>query len=350
MPTLYANLSKLRFLRKRYSFKFLFVAVIGIHIPLIIIIIISVTGIFTFNSTYILLATLVATLAATAATLYFLNRLLWPLREARRALGNYLSNKKIPDLPLHHEDEAGILLKELQHTIEQLDYLIGEKKDVIAILSHDIRTPFNQVLGLSGMILLETDRSAINQHAQTMKEICVKNLLVLNDILNLLKTDYSEETENTEVELNEMISMVCHHLAPSSRSKSVSIQVSNSRPITVLANKVLLTEAFANVISNAIKFSYPGGVIDIGIEEKDGTALISIKDNGVGIAEADKSSIFKRFTNVGKQGTAGEYSSGVGLYLSRKIISKSKGDVNAYSEGKDKGSTFVINIPIDYKY
>jgi signal transduction histidine kinase len=349
MPTLYASLSKLRFLRKNYSFKFLFVAFIGIHIPLITIIIISVTGIFTFSSTYILIAALVATLAATAATLYFLNRLLWPLREARRALGNYLSSKKIPDLPLHHEDEAGVLLKELQHTIEHLDYLIGEKKDVIAILSHDIRTPFNQVLGLSGMILLETERSAINQHAQTMKEICVKNLLVLNDILNLLKTDYSEEAENTQVELNDMISIVCHHLAPSSKSKSVSIEVRNSQPVMVLANKVLLAEAFSNLISNAIKFSYPGGLIRIGITKKEETALIEIRDNGIGITEEDKSSIFKRFTNAGKQGTAGEHSSGVGLYLSRKIISKTGGDVNVYSDGKDKGSTFTITIPIHYE-
>jgi signal transduction histidine kinase len=238
-------------------------------------------------------------------------------------------------------------LKELQQTIEQLDYLMGEKKDVITILSHDIRTPFNQVLGLSSMILLETDRAAINNHAQTMKEISIKNLMVLNDILNLLKTDYSHETENTSVELNDMIMIVCHHLMPTSRSKSITFNIQNSEPLFVLANKVLLTEAVSNVVNNAIKFSYPGGVIDICIERKQGIASVEIKDNGIGISDEDKSRIFKRFTSAGKQGTAGEYSSGVGLYLSRKIIVKNKGHLSVSSEGKDKGSTFTITLPVE---
>jgi signal transduction histidine kinase len=347
MPNLYTNLSKLRFLKKNYSLKFLFIAFIGIHIPLIIILIISSTRIFSFDQNYILLATLVATLAATAGTLYFLNKLLWPLREAKNALGDYLSTRKIPNLPVQFEDEAGVLLKELQQTIEQLDYLMGEKKDVITILSHDIRTPFNQVLGLSSMILLETDRAAINNHAQTMKEISIKNLMVLNDILNLLKTDYSHETENTSVELNDMIMIVCHHLMPTSRSKSITFNIQNSEPLFVLANKVLLTEAVSNVVNNAIKFSYPGGVIDICIERKQGIASVEIKDNGIGISDEDKSRIFKRFTSAGKQGTAGEYSSGVGLYLSRKIIVKNKGHLSVFSEGKDKGSTFTITLPVE---
>jgi signal transduction histidine kinase len=344
MPNLYTNLSKLRFLKKNYSLKFLFIAFIGIHIPLIIIVIISSTKIFSFDQNYILLATLVA---ATAGTLYFLNKLLWPLREAKNALSDYLSTRKIPNLPVQFEDEAGVLLKELQQTIEQLDYLMGEKKDVITILSHDIRTPFNQVLGLSSMILLETDRAAINNHAQTMKEISIKNLMVLNDILNLLKTDYSHETENTSVELNDMITIVCHHLMPTSRSKSITFNIQNSEPLFVLANKVLLTEAVSNVVNNAIKFSYPGGVIDICIERKQGIASVEIKDNGIGISDEDKSRIFKRFTSAGKQGTAGEYSSGVGLYLSRKIIVKNKGHLSVFSEGKDKGSTFTITLPVE---
>jgi signal transduction histidine kinase len=344
MPNLYTNLSKLRFLKKNYSLKFLFIAFIGIHIPLIIIVIISSTKIFSFDQNYILLATLVA---ATAGTLYFLNKLLWPLREAKNALSDYLSTRKIPNLPVQFEDEAGVLLKELQQTIEQLDYLMGEKKDVITILSHDIRTPFNQVLGLSSMILLETDRAAINNHAQTMKEISIKNLMVLNDILNLLKTDYSHETENTSVELNDMITIVCHHLMPTSRSKSITFNIQNSEPLFVLANKVLLTEAVSNVVNNAIKFSYPGGVIDICIERKQGIASVEIKDNGIGISDEDKSRIFKRFTSAGKQGTAGEYSSGVGLYLSRKIIVRNKGHLNVSSEGKDKGSIFTITLPVE---
>jgi signal transduction histidine kinase len=346
MSNLYVGLSKLRLLRKNYSLKFLFVAFIGIHIPLITIVILIVTNNFIFNQNYIIISVLAATLGASTLTLYFLNKLLWPLREAKNALGNYLSDKKLPALPIHFQDEAGQLLRELQHTIEHLDYLIGEKKDVITILSHDIRTPFNQVLGLSSMILLETDRNAINQHALTMKEISVKNLMVLNDILKLLKTDHLDDSENTQVELNELITMVNHHLSPTSKSKAIQVHIEDTRPIQIFANKVLLTEAFTNVLSNAIKFSYPGGDIHITIEEKNSAALVRIRDYGIGITEDDKSKIFKRFTSAGKTGTAGEHSSGVGLYLSRKIITKSKGYLNVFSDGKGHGSTFTITLPV----
>jgi signal transduction histidine kinase len=346
MSNLYSGLSKLRLLRKNYSLKFLFIAFIGIHIPLITIVILIVTKNFIFNQNYIIIAILAATLGASTLTLYFLNKLLWPLREAKNALGNYLVDKKMPALPIHFQDEAGLLLKELQHTIEHLDYLIGEKKDVITILSHDIRTPFNQILGLSSLILLETDRNTINQHALTMKEISVKNLMVLNDILKLLKTDHLDDSENTQVELNELITMVNHHLSPSARSKSIQVHIEGGKPIQILANKVLLTEAFTNVLSNAIKFSYPGGDIHITIEEKKGAALVRIRDYGIGITEEDKAKIFTRFTSAGKTGTTGEHSSGVGLYLSRKIITKNKGHLNVFSDGEGLGSCFIITLPV----
>lgn len=345
MANLYADLSKLKFLRKNYSLKFLFLAFIGIHVPLIIIVIGAFTGLLSFTAAPVILVTLAATLVSTVVTLYFLNQLLWPLHKAKKALEDYMANRKLPSLPCYYEDEAGVLLKEVQHTVEHLDYLIGEKKDVITILSHDIRTPFNQVLGLAGMIELETDRNEINKYVQTIKDVSVRNLMVLNDILTLLKTDYAVEGENTQIELNDMVAMVCHHLSPSAKSKSIAIRIRKTEPVFVMANKVLFTEALNNLVSNAIKFSYPASEIDIHIGEHEGAACIQVKDYGIGISEEDKTIIFTRFTSAGKVGTAGEQTSGVGLYLSRKIISKNKGHLLVESEGKDKGATFTILLP-----
>jgi hypothetical protein len=79
MSNLYMGLSKLRLLRKNYSLKFLFIAFIGIHIPLITIVILIVTNNFIFNQNYIIISVLAATLGASNSTLYFLNKLLWPL-------------------------------------------------------------------------------------------------------------------------------------------------------------------------------------------------------------------------------------------------------------------------------
>jgi hypothetical protein len=189
MTNLYSSLSEIGFLKKNYSLKFLFVAFIGIHIPLIIITLISATDIFTFNKMYVLLAILFATLAASALTLFFLNKLLWPLREAKNALTKYVFEKEIPQLPIQFEDEAGILLRELQYTIEHLDYLIEEKKDVATILSNDIREPFEQFFNLSTRIIEETDSETIRQNAITIKQVSIKNLLTLNGILTFMETN-----------------------------------------------------------------------------------------------------------------------------------------------------------------
>ncbi len=187
MSHLYGKLSKLPFLRMRYSGKFLFVAFIGIHIPLIIIVLITVTGIFSFTKETMLTACLVATLAASALTLYFLNQLLWPLHKAKAALERYLTHQELPNLPTQFEDEAGILLKQLQQTLEQQNQLLDEKKDTIQLLSHNVQLPFEQFSQLSSQIIQETDLEKLHDHGRTIKDIAVKNLLSLHQVISYLK-------------------------------------------------------------------------------------------------------------------------------------------------------------------
>ncbi len=347
MTNLYTNLSKIRFLKKNYSLKFLFVAFIGIHIPLIIIVIIGIIDNFTSTSMAVLVSTLVATLVASALTLFFLNQLLWPLHEAKKALSLYLSKKQLPTLPTHFTDEAGLLLKELQLTIEQLDYLISEKKDVITLLSHDIRTPFNQILSITNEMIAGYDKEMTLQYAQSIKEISVKNLLILNDILKLLKSEQLDESENIDIELNDLVHSACDHLSSSATVKSISVIITESEtPVFVFGNKVLLTEAVSNLINNAIKFSYTGSAVQVRVGLEKGMARISITDQGTGIRKEDMQKIFQRFTSAGKTGTNGEHSSGVGLYLSRKIIQKLGGNLVAFSEGKNKGASFTASMPV----
>lgn len=347
MANLYASLSKMGILKKKYSAKFLFVAFIGTHIPLIIIVALTVTNIFSFNTTFVLLCALFATLLAAIVTLYALNKLLWPLHLAKNALSKYLADKQVPQLPVHYDDEAGILLKELQETIEQLDYLIGEKKDVITLLSHDIRTPFNQILAFSGMIQQETNKEDINLHAQAIREITIRNLMILNDILKLLKTDQAEQVENKETDIAAIVEECCESLLPTAKAKPVEFIINKEERVNkVSINQTLLKEAINNLLHNAIKFSYPNSRIDISIQKKQSLVHIAIKDHGIGIAEADKTKIFNRFTSAGRKGTSGEYSSGVGLYLSKKIITKSNGQLTVSSGGKNQGATFMIILPV----
>lgn len=133
-----------------------------------------------------LIACLLATLAASALTLYFLNQLLWPLHKAQTALERYLTHQELPNLPTQFEDEAGILLKQLQQTLEQQNQLLDEKKDTIQLLSHNVQLPFEQFSQLSTQIIQETDLEKLHDHGRTIKEISVKNLLTLHQVLSYL--------------------------------------------------------------------------------------------------------------------------------------------------------------------
>lgn len=134
-----------------------------------------------------LVACLMATLVASALTLYLLNQLLWPLHKAQSALERYLTHQEQPDLPTHFEDEAGQLLKQLQQTLEQQNQLLEEKKDVIRLLSHNVQLPFEQFNQLASLIIQENDLEKLHDHGRTIKEIAVKNLVTLHQVLYYLK-------------------------------------------------------------------------------------------------------------------------------------------------------------------
>jgi signal transduction histidine kinase len=345
MNTLYHRMSRLRWIRDNYSLKFLSIAFIGIHIPLITIVLFLVTDNLSFSKIAVFWLTLTATLLSTAGTLFFLNRLLWPLHAARIALENYSRRQIVPDLPTSYTDEAGILLKELQATLVHLDQLMEEKRDVTTLLSHDIRAPFQQFLGLADLIRTSQNQDELTRYAEMIRQISLKNLLVLNDILKILHSDKIETKDHSSFILNELIDECSISIATHLAGKSVSLNQTAKDTIRVNGNRVLLKEAIMNLLDNAIKFSHTGGRIDLDMERDESNARISIRDYGMGFPPEDSERIFDRFTRAGQKGTKGEPSSGVGLYLARKITRQHGGDITASSAGNAQGAIFKLMLP-----
>lgn len=346
MIDLYKHLSGIRFLKKNYAAKFLFIAFIGIHIPLIIIVLISITSFIDLDKSSILLITLFSTLAASGITLYLLNKLLIPLHLAKNALRIYRSDGRLPTLPTQFEDEAGILLKELQYSLEQLDYLIHEKKDIIRLLSQDIRSPYLQIYELARRIPAEQDPLLKTEWADQIKDITVSNLLVLQDILKLLEFEDTDEMTATKLDLNQLVYDTLKRLTPLAAEKSIHIDANIAHePLFVNGSRLLLTEAITQLLQNAIKFSFRHNKIHLSTNCHNGMVRFSVKDQGLGIEESERKLIFQRFTLAKKRGTAGEYGLGTGLFLSQKIASKCKGRVEVTSEGKNLGSQFSLLIP-----
>ena len=121
--------------------------------------------------------------------------------------------------------------------------------------------------------------------------------------------------------------------------------VLNVEPVAVLADREKMWRVINNLIVNAIKFSYEGKSIYITLMKRDGKALLSVKDEGVGIPSSMKGEIFHLFALEGRTGTSGEESFGLGLSISKQIVDAHNGKIWFESE-QGKGTTFFVELPM----
>lgn len=345
---IYTGLSGIRFLAKRYTLKFLFIAFLGIHIPLIgLTIYLTVkTNALSVNS--VIVMTLLLTLVSTAATLYFLRKLLQPLLLSKDALDNYLGKRVLPSLPEHHQDEAGILMQKIQETIFRLDQLLDEKKDLVGLIAHDLRTPLLNIKHLA-QIMLE-DGSKLDE-IKTMASLIVEStdnqINLFHKVLDILKKDdlALHNLKLTEVEPTKLIKNILLDIEPMAQRKQIKIEVCNDLKSNLLIEPTLFPQVIKNLINNAIKFSNEHSTIRLELIQSNKINSIKVIDEGIGISEENTKELFSKFTGKSRLGTLNEASTGIGLYLSRKIIEAHLGRIDAYRNKNQAGSTFEIVIP-----
>lgn len=347
MSNIYQRLSNWPFIKKSYPAKFMVIAFIGIHIPLIILSVCIVFNVFDFSRLSAILVVLAATLIATIIALYTFYQLLAPLHHSKKALENYLNNKELPNLPVVYTDEAGILMKEIQHTLTALDTLIEEKKDVAALLSHDLRTPLTQFVGLGQMIKREEGSQRLQEIGDLMIKIGEQQLDFLSGVLELLSHNELERddsfTPNTPLE--QVVTNAVNNVSQLAAAKDIYIHQDLGKDLTFTVNPRAFTQVFQNLLTNAIKFSHAGGNIHINASRRNNQLGITVTDEGLGFAPEQAAILFNRYTTARKTGTAGEASTGLGLYLVRKIVEQHKGTIQALSNGVNTGATFEIKMP-----
>ncbi len=296
----------------------------------------------------IIIVALLATLVATAGTLYLLRGLLWPLHEAKKALSDYTGKKILPTLPLHYTDEAGQLLQQVQLTIDSMDGLLRERKDLLALLSHDLRTAFAQMSHIGTLIRTEKNQDTIQQYGVLVHKTASEQLRFIEDMVMVLEGGNEENQSHVykSIKIEEVIGLAIDAQHISALSKQIQVQKHHIPDVWVKCNPRLLLQAISNIIGNAIKFSHRGGEVIIKVHVFSGHIHILIADKGVGFESGKAELIFQKFTSEGQSGTEGEISAGIGLYLTRKIIQNHGGMIATFSEGKNKGAVFTIQLPI----
>ncbi|MEW5938121.1 MAG: hybrid sensor histidine kinase/response regulator [Chloroflexota bacterium] len=216
------------------------------------------------------------------------------------------------------------------------------------IVSHELKSPLNAVQ--QNLMALEFEVGGALTEVQKDKLARTKNRIgdlikLINAWLRAISMDAEQMKETfTQVSVKDEIAKALENVQPYAVRKDVEIITSICESLhPVLGDGLSLSEAFTNVIGNAVKYSRDGSKVTVKAEERESDVLISVKDEGIGIAAEDVPHIFEGFYR-GKSGQAAASGHGIGLAVTRQIIEAHKGTITVESE-PGKGTTFIVRLP-----
>jgi len=237
----------------------------------------------------------------------------------------------------------------LKDSEKQLRELNETKDKFFAILAHDLRSPFNSILGFSELLIKNIrnyDIDKIESYVTIINQMSVKTFNLLEEILLWAKSQAGKlPFEPEKMNFAEICNDVIFSLKENAELKQISITCLNTRQIYLEADYNMLNTILRNLISNAIKFTNTGGRINVSCEIIDNKAIITVSDNGVGIDATDYSKLWEISSSRTKIGTANEKGSGFGLILCKEFIEKHGGKIWVESE-VGKGSDFKFTLPL----
>jgi signal transduction histidine kinase len=343
---LYRILSKVGFLKNSYAYKFLFVTFIGIHIPLIGLLFFILYAKHSVSPLSIVVFTLIMTLLATGITLWVLKKLIKPIELTSKALDAYRNTRVIPQLPTEFKDEAGLLMANIQESIRGNEKYINDKQDLVYLLSHDLRNFAGNSKTLAKFIVEENPTNTINEYADLIAQSMDQQLVFIETVIKLIKEEdeISKKVMNTKiVQIEPILGRVKEQVKQKLINKKIElITTIEVEQVLLRIDEDLLIRVLVNLIDNSIKFSFPEREIKVGVHFSENQLAIVVSDSGIGFNPNYNEELFKKFTSRSRLGTANEPSTGIGLYLCRKIVEKYDGTLSAKSEGLNKGAVFSI--------
>lgn len=237
---------------------------------------------------------------------------------------------------------------EIEKQNERLTMLNQQKDTFLAIAAHDLRSPLAygklllELLG-DGRVAMSEDerRNSLNE----LRNKITYGLSLLDDLLNVAQIESGKlNLVIEELSLNDLIKEALVRHRQFAAHKEIDIIEGNYLCGTVQVDRTKIMQVIDNLLSNAIKYSSAGSLVTVFQEQTLDGRRFCVKDQGPGIAEADRGKLFKDFSKLGHKPTAGETSTGLGLAISRRIIEAHGGTIGVESK-LNEGSTFWFLLP-----
>lgn len=230
----------------------------------------------------------------------------------------------------------------------QLAELNASKDKFFSIISHDLKSSFNILLGYSTLLVENIERCSpaeLASQAQKLQTSAQKLYTLLENLLTWSRIQRGAmQYEPEPIPLNDLIEETIDLFLSQAEHKTIILQDTSSPDLQVYADYQMLHTILRNLLSNALKFTPAGGRVEISARNDADAVEIAVADSGVGINPADASRLFRIDSHYTQQGTAGEKGTGLGLSLCKDLVEKNHGRIWVNSV-MNHGTTFTFTIP-----
>ena len=246
---------------------------------------------------------------------------------------------------VHDLNLKGVELTAANEKLQEVDRL---KSMFIASMSHELRTPLNSVIGYSSIILNEWLGPLLPVQKDNLAIIlrAGKHLLsLINDVIDVSKIEAGQiEVRLEEFDLFDLVTEAAQQLEPEIRRKGLEFRVGNLH-LAAQTDRRRLLQATLNLLSNAMKYTESGS-IELTVRHDETWVEIAVTDTGIGIEDKDAKLIFRPFQRLDSMLRGTVSGTGLGLYLTSKLVSEILGGTVGFISQPGKGSTFTLRVPV----
>jgi signal transduction histidine kinase len=246
-----------------------------------------------------------------------------------------------------HIQKLALDLEKANVRLKELDNL---KSEFLSFASHQIRSPLTAIKGYTSMILEgdfgKTD-DKITSAIKTIDTSTQSLIVIVNEFLDISRIEQGRmKYDYEDFDACMLVETVVEELRPNVEQKGLKFSFNkDAGPHFVHADKGKIKQVIGNLIDNAIKYT-PEGFVEVNLTKTKENILINIKDSGIGIDSQTIDKLFSKFSRAKDAHKTNVSGTGLGLYVAKQMIEAQKGKVWAESEGKGKGSSFIIELPL----
>jgi two-component system sensor histidine kinase SenX3 len=223
------------------------------------------------------------------------------------------------------------------------DRLESMRRDFVANLSHELKTPLGGMAALSDSMVGETDQDVIARLAERVASEAQRMSAVIDDLLDLSRIESRADIHLEPVDMSAVINEAVSLQRLNSEVAGVQMEVDAPKLEPIRADRTQMLSAVSNLIENAIKYSERGSTVSISLANGDAVRII-VTDQGIGISHDDMERIFERFYRVDRARSRATGGTGLGLAIAKHAVENNGGSISVSSE-EGRGSTFTITLP-----